>query len=115
MALKDLYSIIGQRIRDCRDRLELTQADLSRHTGINRATLSNIESGKQQVSLHSLYLIAEALQKEVSYFLPTVKEINILTEEHRDYLAEKMEEQNLDDLTKNTILHLLNKKSGNDK
>jgi transcriptional regulator with XRE-family HTH domain len=109
MALKDLYQIIGKGVRELRDLKGLTQADLSAKTNINRATISNIESGKQQVSLHYLYLIAKALEVEAKEFLPSVSEIHILPNESLDILNEKFEEHNLDDLSKSNILQALNK------
>lgn len=113
MALKDLYIVVGQRIRDFRELRDKTQADISKVTNINRATISNIESGKQQVSLAYLYLIAKALNTEISTFLPTTKELNITEEDSLSILTEKLDEHG-DDSIKNTILGLLNKKSEND-
>ncbi len=110
MALKDLYQIIGSRVKELRDlKGGLTQADLSAKTNINRATISNIESGKQQVSLHYLYLIAKALDVEAKELLPSVSEIHILPNEILDNLNEKFVEHNLDELSKNNILQALNK------
>lgn len=114
MALKDLYIIVGKKVRDFRELHDKTQADISTETGINRATISNIESGKQQVSLQYLYLIAKALETEITTFLPSIKELNITSEESMSILAEKLNEQE-DDSIKNSILGVLNKKPGDDK
>lgn len=113
MALKDLYKVVGQRIKDYRELHEWTQAYVSERTEINRATISNIEAGKQQVSLQFLYLIAKALETEISTFLPTLKELNITAEETSAILNEKLDEHG-DDAIKNTILEALNKKPEND-
>lgn len=115
MALKDLYSIIGGRIKEFREVHNLTQAEVSEKTGINRATISNIESGKQQVSLNYVYLIAKALDTEILTFLPTIKELNIQTEEAQAFLTEKINEQDIDEATKNAILLSVNKKPEDDK
>jgi transcriptional regulator with XRE-family HTH domain len=115
MPLKDLYTIVGKRVRSYRDIKGLTQADISEKTKINRATISNIESGKQQVSLQYLYLIARELDTEISTFLPSLKELNISEEDNLTLINEHLNEQDVDDVTKNSILELLNRKPKNDK
>jgi len=113
MGLKDLYLTVGKRIKDFRVLHDKTQADISELTNINRATISNIESGRQQVSLQYLYLIAQSLNTEITTFLPTLKELNITIEESLSILNVKLNEQG-DDSIKNTILEALNKKPDND-
>ncbi len=44
--------------------LRRTQDQLAKQVGISRASLANIEAGRQQVLVHHLFGLAEALQLE---------------------------------------------------
>lgn len=115
MSPKELYTIIGQRVRDFRDLQGITQSQIAIQTNINRATISNIESGKQQVSIQYLYLIAKVLNTEISTFLPSLKELNMLAVDNLSIINDQLEDQDVSDATKNSILQSLNKKPENDK
>ena len=52
---------LGQRIRDCRLELNLTQEDLADSTGLDRGYLSSIENGRRSPGLDVLYLLARGL------------------------------------------------------
>ena len=57
----EIYATLGRRVRTRRDELRLTQADLSTRIGLSRASIANIEGGRQAVLLHQLLALAEAL------------------------------------------------------
>ena len=61
MSPKDIYKEVGRRIRRYRAGTHRTQAQLAAEIGISRASLANIEAGRQQVLLHHLYAIADTL------------------------------------------------------
>ena len=61
MRPEDIYRDVGRNIRRYRARAHRTQAQLAAGIGISRASLANIEAGRQQVLLHHLYAIADAL------------------------------------------------------
>lgn len=57
-----------------RKQLKMTQNDLASLAGLSRASIANIERGHQNVALHHLYAIAEALKvSDVSDLLPSLK------------------------------------------
>ncbi len=58
---KDIYKQVGKNIRRYREGAHRTQAQLALQIGISRASLANIEAGRQQVLVHYLYAIADAL------------------------------------------------------
>lgn len=61
MSPEGIYREVGQNIRRYRASNHRTQAQLASQIGISRASLANIEAGRQQVLLHHLYSIADAL------------------------------------------------------
>ena len=109
MSITEINSIVGKRIKDFRKLRGYSQAQVSDLTNINRATISQLESGKQQITLTLVYALAKGLGVEITTFLPLLKHLEV------DSLTEKIEQQNINEATKNSILQLLNKKPDNDK
>lgn len=59
---------LGKRLRDARNARELTQKDLARKSGVSRATISDIERGRNESS-KELPLLAKALGMSVDELL----------------------------------------------
>ena len=57
-----IYRNLGIRIRELRKSFRQTQDQLAKQVGISRASLANIEAGRQQVLVHHLFALASALQ-----------------------------------------------------
>ena len=57
-----IYSALGRAIAARRRALELSQDQVARRAGFSRASLANIERGRQNVYLHHIMAIAEALE-----------------------------------------------------
>jgi transcriptional regulator with XRE-family HTH domain len=70
-----LYKIIGDRIRQGRKELKLTQAELAQRMGFERTSITNIESGKQHTPLHLLYKLCAMLEMDIKSLLPDLAEI----------------------------------------
>ena len=64
MEFDHIYKNLGQRIRDLRNGQGQTQEQLAKAIGISRASLANIEAGRQKVLVHHLFELAEALDLE---------------------------------------------------
>jgi transcriptional regulator with XRE-family HTH domain len=62
---------MGELIRKAREESGLSQADLAQNIFRRRATLSDMENGKTEVSSGTLVLLAAALEKPVTYFYPS--------------------------------------------
>lgn len=60
----------GARLASERKKGGLTQADLARRVGIGRTTITNIERGRQSVSLPLLYRFAMAMGGRLDALLP---------------------------------------------
>jgi len=59
-----IYENLGKRIRGLRKDLGQTQDQLAKQVGMSRASLANIEAGRQQVLVHHLFALSRALQLE---------------------------------------------------
>lgn len=92
LAMKDLRQLFGEQLRTFRDARQTTQADLADAAGMSRATLANIESGRQSVSLEQLYGLASALACEPAALLPSVNALKTTKFSQLDNLSRKDQE-----------------------
>jgi transcriptional regulator with XRE-family HTH domain len=61
----------GAAVAKRREELKMTQAELSGLTGLSRASIASIEKGRQNVLLHHVYDLAQALRfRHVGDILP---------------------------------------------
>lgn len=61
----------GRAVAKRREELGMTQTDLSARTGLSRASVASIEKGRQNVLLHHVYDLAQALRcRHVGDLLP---------------------------------------------
>ncbi len=70
MEIHPLYAEIGKRIRAEREALGFTQIELAQGVGLVRASIVNIEGGRQKLPIHVLYQIASELAVPVHGLLP---------------------------------------------
>lgn len=68
---ESIYRHIGAVVRQGRRKFKprLTQEVLAQRVGISRASLANIETGRQNVLVHQLYALAAALDLAPADFL----------------------------------------------
>ncbi|MDE0532824.1 MAG: helix-turn-helix transcriptional regulator [Albidovulum sp.] len=88
MAERDdfLYEAFGRLVALHRKRIQgLTQAKLGDAVGLSRTSITNIEKGRQHVSLHQLFGLARALKISPHSLLPAPANVN-----EASWLAEKM-------------------------
>jgi transcriptional regulator with XRE-family HTH domain len=69
-----LYIEFGRLVREHRRRLQLTQVELGRRIGLTRTSITNIESGRQKVLLHQVFLIAKSLGVTADALLPSERD-----------------------------------------
>ena len=68
------YRVFGSAVSARRTALGVTQAQLASKVGMSRASIANIESGRQSVLLHHVYAIAAALDfTKISDLLPPLR------------------------------------------
>jgi len=68
--MESFYGDFGIRLRQARNRARLTQETLARRIGLTRTSVSNIESGRQRIPLHTLIQFASALGVKPASLLP---------------------------------------------
>lgn len=64
------YQILGGRIREARIKATLTQETFANFVKLSRASIVNIEKGRQHPPIHLLWDIAKVLNIQVSDLLP---------------------------------------------
>lgn len=62
---------LGERLREAREYLELSQDEVAREVGLPRAAVSLIESGQRKVEALELKKFAQLYERPVSYFTGT--------------------------------------------
>jgi transcriptional regulator with XRE-family HTH domain len=58
----DVYRLLGSRAATRRKQLKLKQAEVAEQIGLSRASLANLETGRQKILLHHVYKLAAALK-----------------------------------------------------
>ena len=67
-----LNQMVGKRLRERRQALELTLKQLANRTGLSVSLISQIELGKSAASMSTLHKLATALQVRMTYFFETI-------------------------------------------
>jgi transcriptional regulator with XRE-family HTH domain len=77
--LEPFYEELGKRLQGFRKLANLTQADLGGrlHPPLTRASMANIENGKQRVLAHTAVELAEVLDVGVEQLLPRPRRTKI--------------------------------------
>lgn len=70
-----LYILIGEKINKYRK--NLSQEKLARQVNLNRSSITNIEKGRQHLTIDTLWLIATVLNVNPMELLPTVEEVKL--------------------------------------
>ena len=74
---KKLSAAIGSRIKQLRrmQTPEMNQARLGKILGLTRTSITNIESGRQKLTVDTLFKLCEAFSVEVSELVPKVSDV----------------------------------------
>ena len=102
-----LYGVIGKRISELRKYNNDNQQQLADKIKLKRSSISNIESGRQQISLHLLYRISQVYNTEIYSLLPTVSEVASKVSLSLDNVTEVLKQNDVGLITEQQILKLL--------
>ena len=69
MAQDDVIRAIGQRVRSVRERLRMTQETVAERLGIPRSAVSDLETGKREISATELFGLADLFSEPVDELL----------------------------------------------
>ena len=58
----ELYRRLGRAVADRRRELGLTQSTVAEMLGFSRASLANLENGRQRIMVHQLFALVNALK-----------------------------------------------------
>ena len=67
---QDFYREVGRRVREARKRTNMTQQFLATRVSLSRASVTNLEMGRQKLMLHTLIDIASELRVAPADLLP---------------------------------------------
>jgi transcriptional regulator with XRE-family HTH domain len=84
-----VYSLVGERLARLRGERGVSQDELGTFAGLTRASVANIEKGRQRVHIHQLYLFADYLHISLGDLLPDptkVKNAGIMPHAEAAYL-----------------------------
>jgi transcriptional regulator with XRE-family HTH domain len=70
-----IYAVLGELVREHREGQGMSQGALGKRIGLSRASVANIESGRQRIPLHHLYRMADALGVRAHTLLPDLDDL----------------------------------------
>ena len=76
--------IVGKRVKKLRLQKRISQSDLAQSIGISQAHMSNIESGRSNITLENLFAIHDVLNVSMASFF-----VDIDNDEKQDLPEEK--------------------------
>ena len=66
MAREDFRAAFGRRIRELRDRLDLSQEELAERAGLHRNYIGGIERGERNVAILNVVKLAASLEVSIA-------------------------------------------------
>ena len=81
------YAILGRKLAQARESMNLSQAEAAKLIGISQGTYSGYETGTRRIKLPMLQQIANAYNVTVDYLIgtgPAVRGFNTLSEAEKD-------------------------------
>lgn len=75
MLASSLNTAFGQRLQQCRHSKKMTQGVLADRAGLSRVSVANLESGRQNVTLQQVYLLAHSMDLPMASLVPSNADI----------------------------------------
>lgn len=64
----DIKLLVGKRVKELRNRLEISQEELAYRAGLDRTYITSVECGKRNISIVNIEKIAKALNVTLAEF-----------------------------------------------
>lgn len=83
--------MLGDRLKELREELELTQEELGKRIHVSRQSISSYESEDSEPSLQNLVKLANIFNVSLDYLLCRTKErfnLNLKNKEDKEFIAE---------------------------
>jgi len=94
-------SLLGERLKQAREYLELSQDEVAKKIGLPRTAISLIESGQRRVEAIELQKFASLYQRPVTYFTGEIVASALPEDvEHLARAATKLSERDRQELTR---------------
>ena len=62
------YRLLGQRLREARDAVGLSQVEAAANLGVPQSFISKCESGERRVDIIELKVMAQLYKKDLAFF-----------------------------------------------
>jgi transcriptional regulator with XRE-family HTH domain len=73
MTKEELQKIVGNKIKEARIEKNITQQELAAICNFEKSSMSRIEAGRTNITLHTLYTIAKALNLDMHFLLKEIE------------------------------------------
>ena len=77
---RDLDTFIGQKVRNRRSALRMSQGRLGEQLGVSFQQVQKYENGRNRISASTLYSISRILGVKFSYFVDGYEQVDLLKE-----------------------------------
>jgi len=85
----DFYTSLGGRVQRGRKRANLSQAELAERLGLTRASIANLEAGRQRPSALHAAILADVLDVPLQDLLPQAPGMADPVQEAKEELRER--------------------------
>lgn len=104
------YQDLGERVRTCRHRMKLTQAELAERMDVSHSFVGHMERGTRAISLETFVTLCNVLEVSPTYLLEgSLKNSDeCLPDEVRERVAQLLLQLSLDIVKKNGVEKHLN-------
>lgn len=104
----EFYIELGNRIREARLKAQIGQDELAEKLGLTRASIVNIEKGRQRPMIHTILTISQLLKVELHALIPGQTQVEATASQEdysswTDFSNVVSDEFTLDALTQNTV------------
>jgi transcriptional regulator with XRE-family HTH domain len=103
-----LLKVLGGRIKQRRLDLELNQEDVAKAVNMGRASISNIEVGRHQIPISTLYELSKIFKTDVQLLLPSYSEVVEVMNEGNTQFDELLNSNQITPEARLNIQHILN-------